>query len=134
MDQAVAKKYESYPKEVRVQLLKIRDLIYQVASQEKIDDLVETLKWGEPSYIAKKGSAVRVDWKSKTPDQYGIYFNCNTELIEIFKQIYGDLFKYEGNRAMVFPLAQKIPEKELVHCISLALRYKQLKNLPMHGV
>jgi hypothetical protein len=133
MDQTVAKIFESYPDEIRVKLLGIRELIYQVASQEKIENLVETLKWGEPSYIAKQGSTVRIDWKSNSPNQVAVYFNCNTKLVETFKEIYGEVFKFEGNRAIVFSLNEKIPDKQLAHCIALSLRYKQLKKLPMLG-
>jgi len=111
----------------------VRDLILSVAKQDGIPDITETLKWGEPSYISKVGSTIRIDWKAKYPDQYCIYFNCKTSLIETFKEIYGDTFTYEGNRAIVFKINEVLPHKELAHCISMSLRYKKIKHLVLLG-
>ena len=92
----------------------LRDLILETASEiESVEEIEETLKWGEPSYIVKKGSTIRMDWKPKAPNQYAMYFNCNTSLVETFKAVYGNLFKYEKNRAILFELNDKIPKNEL---------------------
>ncbi len=99
-----------------------------------VKDLEETLKWGEPSYLTKGGSALRMDWKEKAPEQYAIYFNCNTSLVATFKEVYGDVFAFEGNRAIVFGETDQLPTDELKHCISLALTYHRAKHLPMLGV
>jgi len=32
----------------------------------------ETLIWGEPSYLAKKGSIIHIDSKVENPDQYAL--------------------------------------------------------------
>jgi hypothetical protein len=133
MDIDVKAKLESYPRDIRPALLRIRKLILDVAREDNVGEIIETLKWGEPSYFTKQGCAVRFDWKPKKPDQYAIYFNCRTSLVETFKEIYGDLFKYEGNRAIVFELYEKISEKQLKHCVSMSLRYKSLKTLPLLG-
>jgi hypothetical protein len=85
MDLSVKQKLESYPKEIEALLNNIRNLIFSVAKQDGISDITETLKWGEPSYISKIGSTIRFDWKAKHPDQYCIYFNCKTLLVETFK-------------------------------------------------
>jgi len=133
MDFSVKQKFETYPENISVLLNNVRDLIYSVAKQDDISDITETLKWGEPSYISKIGSTIRFDWKAKYPDQYCIYFNCKTLLVETFKEIYGDTFTYEGNRAIIFKVDQILPSKELAHCISMALRYKKLKHLDLLG-
>lgn len=133
MDLSVKQKFESYPENIADLLSNIRDLIYRVAKQDEIIDLTETLKWGEPSYISKIGSTIRFDWKPKYPDQYCIYFNCKTSLIETFKEVYGDTFMYEGNRAINFKCNQDLPTIELSHCISMALRYKKIKHLDLLG-
>jgi len=133
MDLSVKQKFDTYPDHVYVLLNNIRDLIFSVAKQEGIKDITETLKWGEPSYISKIGSTVRFDWKAKYPDQYCIYFNCNTSLIETFQELYGDTFTYEGNRAIVFKTCQGVPFTELAHCISLSLCYKKIKHLNLLG-
>jgi len=133
MNSNVQQKFESYPKNVAILLSNIRDLIFSVAKQDGIDNIEETLKWGEPSYISTIGSAIRFDWKPKTPEHYFVYFNCKTSLIETVKELYGDTFVYDGNRAIVFKCDQQVPLPELAHCISLALRYKKIKHLTLLG-
>ncbi len=133
MDSSVKQKFTTYPDNIALLLHDIRNLIFEVAEQDGITKLEETLKWGEPSYISKSGSTIRFDYKDKAPQHFCIYFNCKTKLIETFKEVYGDTFVYQGNRALVFELSQTLPNKELAHCISLALRYKKIKHLPLLG-
>ncbi len=138
---AVSEVYDSYPDAVCEKLLFLRQLIFETASENAISDLDETLKWGEPSYLTKKGSTVRVAWKKSSPNEYGIFFNCKTTLVDTFKEIYHDQFKFEGNRAILFNIADnnsinngKIPIEELKHCIALSLTYHSIKHLPMLGI
>ena len=133
MDLKVKDKFETYPEHISILLINLRALIFSVAEQDGIADITETLKWGEPSYISKIGSAIRIDWKAKYPDQYCMYFNCKTSLIETFKEVYGDTFSYEGSRAIIFNTGQKLPLIELSHCISMSLRYKKIKHLVLLG-
>jgi len=134
MDRDVKDKFSTYPIDVALVLNQIRDLIFCVAEQEGISELDETLKWNEPSYTSKIGSPIRFDYKPSNPKQFCIYFNCKTKLIETFKEVYQDTFNYAGNRAIVFELDQQLPLNELSHCISIALRYKQLKHLNSLGL
>lgn len=132
---AVELKFQSYPTGFKPKLIQLRNLIIETATtNEHIQELEETLKWGEPSYLTKKGSTIRINWKSKTPEQYAMYFKCTSKLIPTFKEIYGDLFKYENNRAILFNLDDIIPEKELKKCIELALTYHSIKHLPLLGM
>lgn len=88
----------------------------------------------EPSSVSGIGSTVRIDWKTKTPDNYYTFFNCNTTLVETFRRVYDGIFEFEGNRAIVFHRDADLPIGEVRHCISLALRYHEIKHLPMLGV
>ena len=133
MDLNVKQKFETYPSEIKTLLLALREVIYTVATELDIKDLQETLKWGEPSYINKIGSTVRFDWKQTSPEQFYLYFNCKTTLVETFKEIYGDNLKFEGNRAIVVNINEEVPWNKMKHCISLSLRYHQLKKLPLLG-
>lgn len=45
MRSEIQTKFDSYPENVRVTLLKVRDLIYETARKEGIDEIEETLKW-----------------------------------------------------------------------------------------
>ena len=132
---AVSRVFDSYPEHIHERLMPLRQLVLDTASEtEGVNVLEETLKWGEPSYLTKGGSTLRMGWKKKAPDQYAMYFNCNTSLISTFKDIYVDVFTFEGNRAIVFAETDEIPVAELKHCISLALTYHRVKHLPLLGV
>jgi hypothetical protein len=127
--------FDAYPAHVRKKLLMLRRLIRDVASEiEEIKTLDECLKWGEPSFVVKKGSTIRIDWKPRTPDQYAMYFKCTSLLVPSFKKAYGDVFKFEGDRAIVFQLNDSIPEVQLRECIAAGLRYHSVKHLPMLGM
>lgn len=127
--------FDNYPESIRRKLMFLRQLILDTASETgDVIKLEETLKWGEPSYLCKGGSTIRINWKKSKPKQYAMYFHCKTKLVDIFKEIYRDKFNFEGNRAIVFNEDDKIPIEELKHCISLSLTYHIRKNLPMLGV
>lgn len=126
--------FEKYPESVKGKMLNLRRLVLEAAEELALSSLEETLKWGEPSYLAKKGSTVRMDWKAKNPQQYQIYFKCTSKLVASFRLAYSDVFDYEGTRAIVFLLDDEIPEVELKNCIKAALTYHQVKNLPMLGL
>ncbi len=133
-DPKVKDVFDNYPKKAQYHLLHLRELVLSVASEiDGLEKLEETLKWGEPSYLTKYGSTIRMDWKEKNPEQYAMYFKCTSSLVKTFKTVYKDKFKFEGTRAIVFILNEKIPEMELKHCISLALTYHKVKNLPLLG-
>lgn len=127
--------FDNYPDLVRDKILNLRRIIIETAHEtEGISNLEETLKWGEPSYLSKHGSTIRIDWKDKTPDQYAIYFKCTSKLVPTFKLLFNNTFTYEGNRAVIFQLEDKIPETELKKCIRAALLYHKVKHLPALGI
>lgn len=84
--------------------------------------------------LQKKGSTIRIDWKPKYVDQYAVYFHCKTKLVDTFRELYPDAFRYDGNRAIVFNEKSELPVKELKHCIALSLNYHKIKYLPMLGI
>lgn len=124
--------FNKYPQKVKKKLLYLRQLIFNTAkANDECGDLVETLKWNQPSYITvkpKTGSTIRIDRIKSDENKYAIYFNCKTTLISTFKQIYPDVFTYEGNRSIIFNVNEKLPAQELKHCISIALLYHIKKN------
>ncbi len=130
----VARAYQSYPEDVRRRLMFLRQLIIDVASETPgIGAIEETLKWGEPSYLVTGGSTVRIGWKKTKPSHYAMYFNCNTKLVDTFREIYSESFKFDGNRAIVFNKEDGIPSQALRHCVALSLQYHKLKHLPLLG-
>jgi hypothetical protein len=134
-DPAVELVFAQYPDAMRKKMLGLRALVIETASEiEGIRELEETLKWGEPSYLTKYGSTLRMDWKSKNPGQYAMYFKCTSRLVETFRTVFGDEFMYEGNRAIIFKMDDKIPTKSLKLCIRAALTYHKVKALPTLGI
>lgn len=130
---AVAEAFEKYPLDMRKKLLFLRQLILETAVELNVGELEETLKWGEPSYIARQGSTIRMDWKVRDPEHYALHFNCKTRLVETFEILYGYLFCYQGNGAIIFTRNELIPVRQLKHCIGLSLCYHRIKHLPLLG-
>lgn len=127
--------FAKYPDFVRGKLQFLRALVIETAKEtEGVDMLEETLKWGEPSFVTKRGSTLRMDWKEKSPDQFAMYFQCTSRLVDTFRLVFGTKFQYEGNRAIIFDLNQRIPELELKECIKASLIYHNVKELVTLGI
>ncbi len=133
MKDPVQQTFDSYPEQARDYLTVIRRLILKTANDCGAGHVAETLKWSEPSYIAAKGSTIRLGWKPKHPANVFVFFHCQTSLIETFRELYGNVFTFDGKRAIVLDISEELPAKELSHCVSLALRYHELKHLPLLG-
>ncbi len=131
----VVRLIEGYQPRATKKLKQLRKIIVDTANATAgVDRLVETTKWGEPSYLTKTGSTIRMDWKEKTPDKYYLFFICNTELVSTFRIMLGDELQFEGDRAIVLELKDPIPSAAIKRCVQLALTYKKVKHLPMLGV
>ena len=126
-DPAVDAVFDTYPTPLKTKLLALRRLIFETArTTAGVGALEETLKWGQPSYLTtatKSGSTVRIDQVKSTPGGYAIYFHCQTDLVETFRQLYPTEFTYGGNRSILLNAKDTIPEPALRHCIALALTY-----------
>jgi len=134
-DPRVNEVFANYPDFVRGKLQHLRELVIETAEEiEGVTVLEETLKWGEPSFVTKNGSTLRIDWKEKTPDQYAMYFQCTSRLVDTFRLVFDHKFQYDGKRAIVFQLNQKIPEMELKECIKASLIYHSVKEQLTLGI
>ncbi|WNO09739.1 DUF1801 domain-containing protein [Teredinibacter sp. KSP-S5-2] len=122
----VDKIFSGYPKEARKCLLDLRNIIYEVAKDEGVKMLEESLKWGEPSYRPinpRIGTAVRIAWKSKTPENIYLFVNCKTSLVDKYRVLFSDVLTFEGNRAVVIPINKPLSYEPLRECIRLAFCY-----------
>ncbi|EPJ44422.1 MAG: hypothetical protein OFPII_35270 [Osedax symbiont Rs1] len=126
-------KFDSYPPHVQQVLLSARQLILQVAKEQNISSVEESLKWGQLSYSAKHASTIRIDWSDKTPQQFYFYFICSTCLVDTFKELYPNNFAYQGNRAIALELHEKIATPALQHCLAMSLNYHKIKHLTLLG-
>ncbi|MDW2075894.1 DUF1801 domain-containing protein [Vibrio sp. 1863] len=105
MNHAVKARFDEYPKHVRIRIEELRNIVLTIASELKLGEVEESLKWGEPSYSVKTGSPVRMDWKQKTPSRYYLFFNCQTKLVDTFRELYSDSLEFQGNRAIILSLS-----------------------------
>jgi hypothetical protein len=132
MKPEVAAVFERYPPKFRRKLLALRKLILETAeATEGVGEIEETLRWGEPAYLTsetRSGSTIRIDWKKKAPDEYSIYFHCQTDLIETFRLHYPACFRFDGNRRIVFGEDDRVPVEPLSACIAAALTYHRGKK------
>ena len=133
MQNPVKKRFDEYPENARSRLKELRGIVFSIAEELELGDIDESLKWGEPSYNVKTGSPLRMDWKLKSPTHCFLYFNCQTKLVDTYRELYSDVLEFQGNRAIVLPLSNPWPEEAVKHCIKLALTYQQLKHLPLLG-
>ena len=131
VDRKVAAVFKAYPPALRRKLMALRELVFDVAEgTDGVGPLTETLKWGQPSYLTEasgSGTTVRLD-RLKKEDGCALYFHCQSGLVERFRDLYGEAFRYEGKRALVFESGQRLPVKALRHCIGLALTHHLRKK------
>ncbi len=131
VDARVAAVFKGYPAGLRTRLMALRELVFDTAAGTPgVGPLDETLKWGQPSYLAAEsgsGTTVRLD-RLKNRDGYAIYFHCQSGLVDQFRTMYPDTFAYEGKRAIVFETGTRVPVRALRHCLALALTHHARKK------
>jgi len=133
MKAEVRERFDSYPRQIKPLILELRELVFSVVEDLNLGEIDESLKWGEPSYQVKGGSPVRMDWKSKSPNQYCLFFHCHTKLVDTFRELYSDVLEFEGNRAIVLHTNKNLPKTVIRHCLEMAMRYKKIKHLSLLG-
>ncbi len=127
----VAAVLETYPQPARRVFDHIRATVHVAAGETGVGPLNECLKWGEPSWLTqrnKTGTTLRLAWKASLPEEFGLYVNCRTSLVETMRMLYPDTFRYESTRAMMFRLDAEIPDQAIGHCARLALTYHRNKH------
>jgi uncharacterized protein DUF1801 len=131
VDAAVEAVFEAYPRPVKARLKALRRLIFDTAKATSgVGTLQEALKWGQPSYLtaeSKSGSTIRIDQVKAEAGRYAVYFHCQTDLVETFRELYPEL-RYGGNRCILLDAGEKLPEAALRHCVALALTYHLRKR------
>ena len=123
--------FDTYPAKMRAALLTLRETILSTAAEtDGVGKLTETLKWGEPAYLPVKpgiGTTIRINALKGSTERYAMFVNCQTTLVANFRELYGDVFEFEGTRALILNAGKKLPDKALRHCIALALTYHARK-------
>lgn len=131
---AVEQAFLAMPPGPRKRLLMLRAIIFDTAARTPgVGVLDETLKWGEPAYVTAQtgsGSTVRLGWKKADAASCAIYFNCRTTLVETFKGLFPNEFRFEGQRAIVFGPDDPMPADSIAFCVAAALTYHLKKQRP----
>lgn len=127
MPDAVAAAFNAFPPSVRARLLEVRALILATAAQTPgVGPLTETLKWGEPAYLTEasgSGTTIRLGWPEPEGQTCAVFVNCRTTLVEHFRAHFGDVFTYQGNRAILLDASGPLPTEPLAICLAMALTY-----------
>lgn len=123
----IAEVFDAYSPAVAARLREMRRLILEsAAATPGVGEIVETLKWGQPSYLTegpKSGTTIRIDGLKDREDGVAVFFHCGTDMVESCRTHYPDTFDYEGNRALHMSASDALPEDALRHCFQLALTY-----------
>src|ERR1700688_4252728 len=136
-DPAVPAVFNAYATPLKAKLKALRRLIFETARTTKgVGALLETLKWGQPSYLTpetKSGSTIRIDQVKSAAGQYAVYFHCQTDLVETFRELYPTQLRFGGNRSLLLNAKAELPRAELRHCVALALTYHLNKRKAARG-
>jgi len=117
----VAAAWEGMPDGIRPTLDRLRKLIFAVADAERAGPVEEALRWGQPAYLAPKGSTIRLG-QAKTGEA-ALFVNCRTALIEGFRPVAPEGMRFEGTRAVLFDPGDEIDEAALAILIARALTW-----------
>ncbi|MEO0496248.1 MAG: DUF1801 domain-containing protein [Pseudomonadota bacterium] len=108
----------------------LRSLIRQTAVRlEHVGELVESTKWGQPSFAPAKpriGSSVRL--QTNDDGTSSLMFICNTGLVDQFRAMYGDALTFIGNREIKVEKLTDSNRPVLMGCVSMALTYHLSKR------
>lgn len=133
-DPAVAAAFAPYDQVIRAELQGLRRLILATAVETSgVGTLEESLKWNQPSYRTTEtgsGSTIRIaptgigHSGSAGSGGYAMLCTCHTTLVGSFRDLFGDVFTYDGNRVLAFTVGTPRPEAELRACVAMALTYR----------
>jgi Domain of unknown function (DU1801) len=127
MDPTVRAVFDAAPTPARRGMLALRSLILSVANGlPQVGPVTEALRWGEPAYltpVSRSGSTIRIG--APKAGGFALYCNCQTSLIADFRDLMGDAYRYEGNRAVLFETVEDIYPEKLGLLIARALTWHQ---------
>ncbi len=133
MDPDVKLIFDSWGKDSQKAGYEVRAVIFSLAEKTPgIGAIDETLKWNQPAYLTSEtgsGSTIRMA-EDRARDLFGVYFHCQTTLVETFRSHYEGVLRFEKNRAILLDPKEPLPIDALAHCIGLALRYHLDKKNP----
>ncbi|WP_291378768.1 DUF1801 domain-containing protein [Demequina sp.] len=125
----VAAAIADYPDAHRDTLLALRALVYEVAQRtEGVGPVEETVRWGQPAYVTRTGTTIRLAAARGDDDAVGVYTSCQTPLVADFATEHGDRFAYDGVRGIHVAAGEPLRTRELADFLESALTYKLRKR------
>lgn len=121
---AVAAAFDAFPTSARTGLLRLRDLIFDIAATtSRVPGITEDLRWGEPAYLTppRIGSTLRLA-VPKTGG-FGIFAHCQTTIISDFAAAYPGWDRIDCNRGVLFDDPKQIDPVRHGALIMSALTY-----------
>ncbi len=122
---SISEVIDCYDAATRMGVLQLRGLILNVA-RSLSEPIEETLRWGQPAYIAPKGSTLRLGPHKDA--SFAIFAHCQSSIITSYAQAFPGWDKLDGNRAILFDHPDQIEPERLTHLIRHALTYHTTKN------
>lgn len=105
-------------------LLVLRALVFDTAAKVRgIGPLEEAVRWGQPAYLTRVGSTLRLG-VSKTA-RFAIFVHCRTTLISDFITAFPGQDRIEGTRAILFDDPSEISETRHGWLIARAITYRK---------
>lgn len=108
-----------------------RTLFHDIAAENALGALDESLKWGQPSWRPKRlrtGSTLRMSWSPASPDRLALFVDCKTDLAARMQEIYPDLPANDGRRALAVDLRAELPRQALAHLAQMTFTYHLKKR------
>lgn len=107
----------------RAGLLALRDLILETAKTlPDIGPVEEALRWGQPSYISREGTPLRLGVPKSA--RFGLFVHCQSRVIPNYLERYPAWDRIEGTRAVLFDRPDQIEPLRHGWLIRHALTYK----------
>ena len=97
----------------------MRAFIFSIAENLDLHAIEESLKWNQPSYVCKGGTAVRI---GEQAGKIGYFVSCQTSIIETLKEEFPDC-DYDKTRGLLLDADSQIPDVAS-SLIRAALQYK----------
>ncbi len=121
-DPKVQAAFDALPKNTRAGALALRELVYETArGLPRAQPMTEDLRWGQPAYLAPKGSTIRLGGHKSAP--FALFVHCQSRLMGDFTSAFPGEDRIDGNRAVLFDTLDQIDETRHGWLIARALTY-----------
>ncbi|MFV1439741.1 MULTISPECIES: DUF1801 domain-containing protein [unclassified Phaeobacter] len=121
----VAAVFDQAPPDAREGLLRLRELIFEVAENApEVGAVAETLKWGQPSYAAARsglGTPLRLGPSKHA--RFALLVHCQSRVIDNFASRYPAWDKFDGTRGVLFDRVEDVEPLRHGWLIRHALTY-----------